>query len=242
MTTNIETAEIIEAKKEEEKLPEELEREIDETRLKTEKKLDAVDKADIKSILKLSDEREIIKKIRELPVLTQEDHKILDQLDKSKFRLWMMRESQKDEWEIRTKIPKSKNEASEEFEYELEKDTKIPKLDKLLAFYSPLTNNQKKTLRRLESIATNSAISYNQKNLDCLSMSTQGKTDTKEYWDAVKERERLQSIYEANSEAASKKNAEFRLGIKPSEFDHLIDQDLMRYLAVALYKESTKNP
>lgn len=230
-----------EKKKEDEKLPEDIEKDIDQTQIAIEKKKQAIDNVSLKEILKLSDERDIIKKIRELPVLTQDDHKQLDQLDTSKFRLWMMRESQKDEFEIKTKRVKDiKKEDGGEVIYELD-ERGSPIIDKLLVFYSPITNHQKKTLRRLESVSTHSAIAYNQKNIDVLTMQTQKKTDSKEYWDALAERERLQDIYSANNEIAAKKNAEFRLGIKPSEYDHVIEQDLLRYIAVALYKENIKN-
>lgn len=235
------TSEVIQEKKEEEKLPEELEKDIDEKRLLVEKKLGAVEKADLKSILKLTDEREIIKKIRELPILTDADHKILDQLDTSKFRLWMMRQSEKDEWELKTKVVKKINEETGEAEYELDPETKIPKIEPLLIFYSPLTNSQKKTLRRLESVTTHSAIAYNNANMECVKLNLEKKTDSPEYWKAIEERDKLQNIYLANNEATSKKNAEFRLGVKPSEYDHVLEQDLLRYIGVALYKENLKN-
>jgi len=226
-------------KSDDEKLPEDLEKDINQTQLAVEKKKQAIDNASLKDILKLSDEREIIKKIRELPVLTQEDHKQLDQLDTSKFRLWMMRESQKDEFEVMTKKVKETTKDGEVI-YEVD-ERGTPIIDKLLIFYSPITNHQKKTLRRLESVATQSAIAFNQKNIEVTTLQMQKKSDSQEYWDAVAERERLQDIYNANNEAAAKKNAEFRLGIKSSEYDHVLEQDLLRFIAVALYKESLKN-
>lgn len=235
------TSEVVQEKNEDEKLPEELEKDIDEKRLLVEKKLNAIENADLKSILKLTDEREIIKRIRELPILTEADHKMLDQLDASKFRIWMMRQSEKDEWELKTKVVKSINEETGEAEYALDPVTKIPKIEPLLIFYSPLTNHQKKTLRRLESVTTHAAIAYNNANMECLKLNFEKKTDTQEYWKAVEERDRLQGIYFSNNEASSKKNAEFRLGLKPSEYDHVIEQDLLRYIGVALYKENLKN-
>lgn len=226
-------------KKDDEKLPEDIEKDIDQTQLAIEKKKQAIDNASLKEILQLSDERDIIKKIRELPVLTQEDHKQLDQLDNSKFRLWMMRESQKDEFEIMTKKVKETTKDGEVI-YEVD-DRGTPIIDKLLVFYSPITNHQKKTLRRLEAVATQSAIAFNQKNIEVATLQMQKKTDTQDYWNAMQERERLQDVYTANNEASAKKNAEFRLGIKPSEYDHVLEQDLLRYIAVALYKENIKN-
>lgn len=231
----------VQEKNEEDKLPKELEKDIDEKRLAVEKKYDAIEKADLKSILKLNDETEIIKRIRALPVLTEADHKLIDQLDTSKFRLWMMRQSEKDEWEIQSKSLKSINPETGDAEYEVDPVTKVPKLMPVLAFYSPLTNNQKKTLRRLEAVTNHSALAYNNINLECMKLSVDKKTDTAEYIKAAQERERLQQIYATNMEVSSKKNAEFRLGIKPSEYDHMIEQDLLRYIAVALYKENLKN-
>lgn len=225
--------------KEDEKLPEDLEKDIDQTQIAVEKKRNIIEKTDLKEILSITDEREIIKRIRQLPVLSADDHKQLDQLDSSKFRLWIMRESQKDEYEIYRKKIKEVTKDGEAI-YEL-KNNGTPILEKMLAFYSPVTNHQKKTLRRLESVATHSAIAYNQKNIEVLTMQSQNKAQGKEYWDAVEERERLQDIYGVNNEAASMKNAEFRLGIKPSEYDHIVEQDLLRFLAVALYKENIKN-
>lgn len=226
-------------KNDDEKLPEDLEKDIDQTQLAIEKKKQAIDNTSLKEILKLSDEREIIKKIRELPVLTQEDHKQLDQLDTSKFRLWMMRESQKDEFLIMTKKVKETTKDGEVI-YEVD-ERGTPIIDKLLVFYSPITNHQKKTLRRLESVATQSAIAFNQKNIEVVTLQAQKKTDNQEYWNALAEREKLQDIYNQNNEVAAKKNAEFRLGIKPTEYDHILEQDLLRFIAVALYKESLKN-
>lgn len=235
------TNEAIQEKKEEDKLPHELEKDIDEKTIMVENKLDAIGKVDLKSILKLDDEREIIKRIRDLPVLTEIDHKHLDQLDTSKFRLWMMRQSEKDEWEVKTKKVKSIDKDTGEVEYELEEGSKVPKIEPLLIFYSPLTNHQKKTLRRLESVTTHSAIAYNNANMECVKLSLDKKTDTPEYWKAIEERDRLQTLYFTNNDISSKKNAEFRLGIKPSEYDHILEQDLLRYVAVALYKENLKN-
>ena len=224
------------------KLPEQIEEEIDETRLKIEKKFDSIEKTDLKSILDSDDERAIIKKIREIPYLTKEDHNTLDQLDASKFRLWVMRESQKDEFDIKTKIVKSNDPKTGDVVYETENGSPIPTLSELHVFYSPLTNHQKKQLRKFESISTQSLIAYNKKNLEVIDLNIKNKTDTPEYWKAIEEREKLQDVWGTNAEATQKKNVEFRLGIKASEFDHLIEQDLLRYIAVALYKENLKNP
>lgn len=232
----------VQVTQEEDKLPEQIESEIDEQRLQLEKKSQEIENVNVKDLVEgqLLDERAIIEKIRQIPVLTKEDHVRIDELDRSKFRLWMMRVSQKDEFEIHSKkIKQTKKDG--EIEYELD-DKGVPLLEPKLFFYSPVTNYQKKIIKQLESISNLSASKFNQKNIDCLSMVVEGKKDTKEYWKAVEEREELQKIFDANSETLSKKIAEFRLGIKPHEFDHLVESELIRYLAVSAYKESVRNP
>lgn len=231
-------------KAEKDKLPEDIQQDISTKKDYLEKKASEIQKSNLVKILEDENlsEKDLINRIRELPFLTKDDHKIIDQIDKSKFRLWLMKESQNDMFGIKCKKVKTPNPQNpDEVEYEEDDKGKIILVDEPF-FYSPFTNHQKKIIRRLEMVANMSAAAYNKKNIECIQMQIQNKTETKEYFDAMEEREKLQSIYNNNIETLNQKVAYFRLGVKPEQFDHLVETDLLRYLQVAQYKESLANP
>lgn len=244
MSENINQVE--EEGKRKEQLPDDLKNEIDLEEKQLNEKFEKIDATNLKDVLKTDKipDREIIEAIRSLPSLTRDDHLKIDELDKSKFRLWLMRQSEKDEFNINCKKLKKINKSddgTEEFEYET--DAKgVPILEPKLFFYSPVTTHQKKVLRKLETVANLSQAKYNKKHIESLQFAVERKQDTQEYWNTIEEKEKLNEIWSNNNEALTMKVAEFRLGVKKSEYPHIVESELLRYLAVASYKESVKNP